>query len=439
MIHRKRSFYRFALVIASTYLISCSSDDGKLAVPSPIEEPQQITPDSIEGNAGSVVFFNHDLSYDDYILVDEAQENRVFLIDKNGDLVFEYPLEGRKIGNDATLLPDGSLLASIQAADADIQFGGFAGKIQIIGKDGATAWEFDYSKEGHTTHHDVELLPNGNIITIVWERISRELAIANGSNLDMDVFPEAIIEVNPETDTIVWEWHAWDHLVQDFDATKSNYGTLSENPQLINFNYVNSTDGDIMHANGIAYDALNDLIYLSVNFYSEVWVIDHSSTTQEAAKHTGGNFGVGGDLVYRFGNPGTQNISDVPRLFINNHFPNLFEPNKMLIFTNGGDLMQSTVYELGLPSALNQKMIPDTAPPEIVWSFMNTDLYSGKVSGAVRLPNGNTLITEGDYGIWEVTSEGEVVWKFKADGFFWRAYHYDKNSPEIISLGISTE
>ena len=194
-----------------------------------------------------------------------------------------------------------------------------------------------------------------------------------------------------------------------------------------------------MHANGIAYDAQNDLIYLSVNFYSEVWVIDHSVTTQEAATHEGGNFGLGGDLVYRFGNPSTQNILDVPRLFINNHYPNLFEPNKMLIFTNGGDLKQSTVYELSLPSLLTQKMVPDTAPPEILWSFTNPELYSGKVSGAVRLPNGNTLITEGDFGMWEVTNEGEVVWKFKADGFFWRAYHYEKNAPGILSLGLASE
>ena len=111
-----------------------------------------------------------------------------------------------------------------------IEFGGFAGNIQVIGKDGETVWNFDYSKNGHTTHHDVELLPNGNVLTIVWETMSREIAIANGSNLDMDVFPEAIIEVNPETDTIVWEWHAWDHLVQDFDATKSNYGPFQKIP-----------------------------------------------------------------------------------------------------------------------------------------------------------------------------------------------------------------
>lgn len=67
----------------------------------------------------------------------------------------------------------------------------------------------------------------------------------------------------------------------------------------------------------------------------------------------------------------------------------------MLIFTNGGNLEQSTVYELDLPEALNTASIPELVNPDILWSFTDAELYSPKVSGAVRLPNGNTLITEG--------------------------------------------
>lgn len=191
-----------------------------------------------------------------------------------------------------------------------------------------------------------------------------------------------------------------------------------------------------MHINGIGYDPDNDLIFLSVNFYSEVWVIDHSTTTEIAATHSGGNFGRGGDLIYRFGNPSAHGDNVSERLFVNNHYPNLFEPGKMLIFTNGGDLEQSTVHEMALPDALGQKSVPNLTNPEILWSFTDSELYSPKVSGAVRLPNGNTLITEGDYGIWEVTKEGEVVWKFNSEGFFWRAYHYAKDDPAILALSL---
>ncbi len=429
------------------FLFSCSNDD--ISIPqdetgeenpveeNPVEEtPQETGEETVEGDMGTVTYFNRELTEDHYILVNDAMDNRVYLMDKNGDLVHEWPLGERKIGNDVVLLEDGTLLAALQADGPDILFGGFGGKIQIIDKEGNALWDFTYSNSDHRLHHDVELLPNGNVLGIAWEKMPQEEALANGSNHNTDLYPESILEIDPTTDEIVWEWHAKDHLIQDYDEIKSNYGNIAANPQLIDINHVPAETGNIMHINGLSYDPINDLIYLSVNFYSEVWVIDHSTTSETAATHSGGNFGRGGDLVYRFGNPTAYGNNDTERLFVNNHYPNLFEPGKMLIFTNGGDLEQSTVYELQLPEALNSASIPELVNPEILWSFTDAELYSPKVSGAVRLPNGNTLITEGDYGIWEVTTDGEVVWKFSSEGFFWRAYHYAKDDPAILALGI---
>jgi hypothetical protein len=286
------------------------------------------------------------------------------------------------------------------------------------------------------------LLPNGNVIALVWERMQVQEAIDNGSVHNRDLYTEAIIEIDPKTDQIVWEWHSWDHLVQDFDDTKKNFGIISDNPQLIDFNYTEQQDdGDIMHSNGIAYDEVNDLIYMSVNFYHEVWVIDHSTNTAEAASSAGGNYQKGGDLVYRFGNPEAYNNSMGDRLFYNNHFPNLIDTEgsgqkNMLIFVNNMDnTEQSVVYELQFPNTF--ELLPNANnEPEIVWSFTDPELYSPKVSGAVTLPNGNRLITEGDFGFWEVTIEGEVVWKLSSKGFFWRGYHYNKDAPEIEALGF---
>lgn len=430
-------------------LSSCSTDNTKITV-IPEEEIETEVPSSVEGNEetptesstttigelGTVTFYNEELSEDEYILVNDAAANSVYLMDKNADLVYEWPLGDRIIGNDVILLNDGTLLASLESDNPDFQFGGQGGIIQIIDKNGQALWNFEYSNTEHRSHHDVELLPNGNVLAIAWEKMVKEEAIANGSMLGTDIYPESIIEIDPITNTIVWEWHAKDHLIQDFDNSKLNFGSIEENPQLINLNYVDAVGGNIMHANGIGYDEINDLIYLSVNYYSEVWVIDHSTNTDDAASHSGGKFGKGGDLLYRFGNPSTQNDETTERLFINNHYPNLFEPGKILIYTNGGDLEQSTVYELKLPTELTQKTIPKTTQPEILWSFTDPELYAPKVSGAVRLPNGNTLITEGDFGLWEVTQQGEVVWKFSAPGFFWRAYHYAKDDPAILALGL---
>ena len=77
---------------------------------------------------------------------------------------------------------------------------------------------------------------------------------------------------------VVGEWSVWDHLVQDYDPAKANFGVVAEHPEL-------------------------EQILISARNFSEIWIIDHSTTTEEAAGHSGGNGGKGGDLLYRWGNP----------------------------------------------------------------------------------------------------------------------------------------
>ena len=265
--------------------------------------------------------------------------------------------------------------------------------------------------------HDFEVLPNGNVLVLVWERIGTEEAKAAGVSLDVDVYPEKIIEIDPTTNTEVWQWRSWEHLVQDQFPEAANYGSIASNYTKIDVNYVNKDNGDIMHANALAYDAQRDLIYMSVNFYSEVWVIDHNTTTTTAQ-------GVAGDLLYRFGNPGSY-AGEGDRLFDNNHHPNFvkstFGLGNMLVYSNGTSTQQSVVYELALPNSFSASN--GFVLPEVVWSYSHPDLYFNLISGAVRLPNGNTLICAGDYGYWEVTPEKEIVWKYDGGGQrFWRGY-----------------
>ncbi|MGB5553694.1 MAG: aryl-sulfate sulfotransferase [Flavobacteriaceae bacterium] len=411
----------------------------------PIEEKEEEEEEKIKDfiPEGKVEVLNKDRVNDSYILINNSGTNRVYLIDKEARLLHEWKLTNN-IGNDVFLLPNGKLLASLEADEPKIRLGGMGGQLQFVAPDGTVEWKFDYSSPERETHHDAELLPNGNVIAMVWEKHSVEEAIEAGFVLEEEVYVESIIEVNPTTQEIVWEWSSWDHLIQELDNTKSNYGSISEHPERIDFNYVpisegsTATKGDIMHANGIAYDEVNDVILLSVNFYSEVWVIDHSTSTAEAATSSGGNYDKGGDLIYRFGNPEAYQNNFGQRLFYNNHFPNILKgehQGKLLIFSNGNDKEQSTVFEMYLPEEFNLRAKTNNEL-KISWSFTDPNLYSSRVSGAVPLPNGNIMITEGDYGIWEVTQEKEVVWKFSADGSFWRAYHYDKDAPGILALGL---
>lgn len=60
---------------------------------------------------------------------------------------------------------------------------------------------------------------------------------------------------------------------------------------------------DLMHSNSVVYIPEYAQIVVTVFNYSELWVIDHSTTTAQAATHAGGRYGHGGDLLYRWGNP----------------------------------------------------------------------------------------------------------------------------------------
>jgi hypothetical protein len=437
-----------SLIVAS----SCNTSDDLIRLNGPddnsISDEQNNAGEQVDEQEdfttqGSVELFNENRLDDSFILVNDAANNRVYLMDKEARLQYEWNLTN-KIGNDVVLLPNGNLLAALEADDPKIKLGGKGGRIQFVKPDGSLEWDFVYSSTEAETHHDVELLPNGNVLAMVWGRKDAAEAMEKGFMLDSDVFVESIIEINPSTDEIVWEWNSWDHLVQDHDASKNNFGDVSEHPELIDINYIPKSGtqvevkGDIMHANGIAYDTANDVILLSVNFYSEVWVIDHSTTTNEASTSNGGNYGKGGDLIYRFGNPTTYENSEGNRMFYNNHHPNLLsgeDDGRLLIFSNGNNVGQSTVFMFDLPDDYSLETNTNNEL-RVSWSFTNQDLHSERVSGAVPLANGNILITEGDFGYWEVTREKEIVWKFNSQGFFWRGYGYPREAPEIKLLGL---
>jgi len=402
------------------------------------------------GNGGPIIgdpsfpnvdVYKRDLLENSYVLAIKNGDLEAFLLDKKGKQVYDWTFD-TNLGNDLELLPDGKVIGMFKIADPVFSFGGYGGIVKILNINGTTAWEFEYASSDYIAHHDVELLPNGNVLFMAWEKIEAATAQQAGVNTTVDIFPEVLIEVDPDTNDIVWEWHSFDHLIQDEFPGLSTFGVLNENPQLINFNYNLAENGDLMHANGIDYDAVKDVVYISVNFYSEVWVVDHSTTTSEAESNTEGNYNKGGNLLYRFGNPETYNNALGERLFYNNHFPNLLENNEpgagnLLIYVNSGNnTEQSYVYELKMPQIFD--LMPNTNnEPEIEWSFTNTDLYHARISGAVRLMNGNTLICEGDYGFWEVTPAGEIAWKYNGQGnSFWRCYAYGLNSSEAKSLGL---
>ena len=345
---------------------------------------------------------------------------KAYLVSKTGQIIQKWEFDA-KLGNDLELFNDGSIMGLFKPEQVSFSFGGYGGILKKYDSNGNLIFEYELNSATELLHHDFEVLPNGNILLMVWEKFSGQDSKSMGYDNDGEIYLEKIIELNPTNKRIVWEWRSADHLIQDFNSEVSNYGQISLSPQKIDLNYFNEENGDLMHANGIFYDSVNDVIYLSVNFYSEVWVIPHHYTTDETKTNLG-------DLKYRFGNPKAYGVNQ-ERLFFNNHHPSLvtLDPKtegRFLIYMNGSREQQSIVYEFILPTYDSNPSI--WTIPEVTWSFTNEELFFGKISGAYRLPNGNTLICEGDYGYWEVNRLGEIVWKYNGRGeaTFWRGYVY---------------
>lgn len=439
---KKYSFAVLALLVASL-CSSCAKEEV-----APIEEEEVIVPGDDPGDSESenelILINDEGKRQQGYVLLNDPGNGRVYLMDKDtGEPAFEWELP-YALGNDAKLEEDGSLIASMRSVDPFFTFGGYGGELGRISPEGSLDWSFALMDETLIGHHDIAIMPNGNLLTLVWNRSSAEEAATLGYAGAQEVlYTESVVEIDPDSNTVVWLWDSRDHLVQDSDPELGNYGNVGSSPNKIDVNYrdeavsINPDNGDIMHANAVVYDAESDLIYISVNYFSEVWVIDHSADVEEVKTGAGGNYGLGGDLVYRFGNPQAYRNEQGERLFFNNHSPNFVEDTgHMLVFVNGNNTEgPSVVYELNLPDVFELEAGADNEP-EVVWDYSHPEMYSAKVSGAQRLPNGNTLITIGTLGCWEVTPDKEVVWQFQAEGFFWRGYHIDKDAPEVNALGI---
>ncbi len=392
------------------------------AVSSPVEAQEQTVG----------LFLNEAGSFDGYTLFAPNSYETTYLIDNEGRLVHSWDSDYLP-GLSAYLLEDGSLLRAAQIESSGVAGGG--GRVERLAWDGTLEWEFEYANDEHKSHHDIELLPNGNVLMIARERKTSDEAIAAGRDpaiLEQDkLLPLHIIEVEPtgaSGGNIVWEWHVWDHLVQDYDATKANYGVVADHPELTDINFTPTRRADWHHANSIDYNPDFDQIVVSLRHLSEIWVIDHSTTTAEAAGHSGGNSGKGGDLLYRWGNPEAYRAGDVAdqKMFFQ-HDAQWIEPGlpgegNILVFNNGPrpDGEYSSVEEIVPPvdGSGNYSLTPGQAygPVEPTWTYMApnpTDFFSRFISGAQRLPNGNTLIAAGPQGtFFDVTPEGTTVWKY---------------------------
>ncbi len=408
---------------------------------------------------------------DDMVLFVKPNSGSVYLINRDGQMVHEWKSRYNVMG--AYLQDDGSIFVNAMDPDRPVFYGGgAAGRIQHLDWDSRLLWDFEYATREYLHHHDFAVMPNGNVLAIAWEAKSMEEALEAGRKPEFaapaGMWPDKIVEIKPtgkDEGEIVWEWHMWDHLIQDHDPSKSNYGNVADHPELLDINamaeeveliHPDSVEiqrdslemrkargeanvnaelytgyCDVYHLNAINYNPELDQIVVSSPEIGEIFVIDHSTTKEEASSHRGGKSGMGGDLLYRWGNPANYQRGDsTDRKIFYQHDVRWVEKGKqgeghITLYNNnipGGpdSAHYSAIYELETPLQANGTyQVSDNepfGPEEPYWVYVAPDTVSfwgSFISGAHRTEYGTTFINEGPKGrFFEVTSDGEVVWEF---------------------------
>ena len=205
-----------------------------------LQDPPAVAPcDQTERPQG--LRANEPGAFDGFTLFAPLRSKSTYLIDMQGEVV--HALENPNPPLSVYLQPDGSLLRCARIDDNPTFFGGgLGGRIQELAHDGSVTWEYVLSNEKNSLHHDIEPLPNGNILAIAWEALTKDEAIALGrdpAHVETGFWPCWILEIRPTRPsggTIVWEWRAKDHLVQDFDRTKANFGDVTARIERIDVN-----------------------------------------------------------------------------------------------------------------------------------------------------------------------------------------------------------
>lgn len=369
-----------------------------------------------------------------YTFFAPVNSTTTYLIDNCGDLQFTWQ-SAYTTGHTVELQPDGTVYRACNFQNGSpINAGGGGGRIEAIRVDQQIDWEFVYANDSVRLHHDFEVLPNGNIVMIAWEAISIQDAIDFGRDPALigasGLWPEHLIEYNPTLDQIVWEWHSWDHVVQDFDNTKPNFGVVADHPELFDLNFdKGNAAADWQHFNAVDYNADLDQLLFSSPAWNEIYIIDHSTTTSEAASHVGGLSGKGGDILWRWGNPeiyGRGVTAD--RQLYGQHdahwIPSGYRyENEIMVFNNGKGM---TPDEFSRICIINPVILPNGdydivtggsfLPTAFGYSYeapTPTDFYSHNISSAEMLPNGNIFIDDGAKGhFFEVDSLGNKVWDY---------------------------
>ena len=458
----------FIVICAAVLGVACSSTG-----------PEQRS-EELESSVSSPIkatIYSSDEVFDGYLFWHQADElredvdNISLLTDANGKLVHTWQTNLTGGGTPAYLLENGGVLRTGITDRQNTRRGPVASSdtVQLTNIQGDVIWEINSRQLGDLLfHHDVELMPNGNILISTYEPLTAAQALAIGwdPGAQKVVWADGVVEVAPNieagTSKVVWHWSFADHIVQDRFPDAPNYGVVAGTPERIDPHYPrNYAPRNVVrqHVNSVDYHPGKDQILLSSFIYNEIWIIDRSTTIQEAAGTSGGRSGKGGDLLFRFGNPeayGRGTVED--RLFLKQHDANWIDnglpgAGNILVHNNNtefkpqrpaatrppveerlptGDEIdvkegRSNVYELRplMDADGSYTKVDGEFRAETVWYWEHPDYFADFQGGARRLPNNNTLVTDTtDDLVVEVNPGGEIVAEYRGATPVFKAFKY---------------
>jgi len=414
-------------------------------------------------------------AYDGYVFFTPYYSNYTYLIDNCGEVINVWN-SGHRPHYTAYLLDDGSIVRLTRHSNGNADY------IEVRDWNDNLVWEWNPTGTDYDLmHSDLAILPNGNFLVICEDRLSPTEWINLGgdpNNISTSYSAlEGVIEIQPvgtNNANVVWEWWMADRIIQDFDNTKANFGIVANFPERWNINNNNWVGllADQQHFNGMDYNPIKDQIAFSCWTCSELLIVDHSTTTAQAAGSTGGNFGKGGDFLYRWGNPINYdhgNIAD--REFYGQHNtdwidPSLPEGGKISVFENGNGRpggAYTRVVILDPPTDASGNYLADASgrylptSVDFEWSgntFDGTTFYSQYMGGVNMQPNGNLTICEAMTGrFFEINPAGNIVWHYQnpdkstiyAQGatpnsaWSYRAEKYQASHPAFVGKNLSPQ
>ncbi|MEC9209561.1 MAG: aryl-sulfate sulfotransferase [Bacteroidota bacterium] len=409
----------------------------------------------------SSIFVNGQ-SFNGFALYNSQGSNTTYLIDENQNIAHTWNMS-TECNYTVALKENGNLVRGTKGNTSVFSSGNIAaggGMVQEIAPDGTIVWEYIYANNDHVSHHDLTLIGDNVLLTAYEKKTTTELNAAGFDNASSEKWPTHFVELEPDGNggaNIVWEWHIWDHMCQNIDPNGPNYiSNISDNPELIDINMIQGGGGpgggggDWFHVNGVDYNEDLDQIVFSSRFASEIYIIDHSTTTAQAASHSGGNSGMGGDILYRWGNPSNYGMSGAQvidnavhdaRWITDDGRPN---GGYLQIFNNSGVSNNvSAIDGIDTPwdAVTNTYLrVPGQAFAPSSYTTRYECAYSSSgQSASDRMSNGNIYVNasggQGGAGVmYEVDAVTEqIIWgPYNADSQ--KGFRYECDYPGIIAL-----